>query len=39
MRWVVHVVRMEEEERCIQGFGRRPEGKRRLPTIFYDYVI
>ena len=27
MRWVVHVARMEGEERCIQGFGGETLGK------------
>ena len=30
MRWAGHVARMRGEERCIQGFGRNPEGKRPL---------
>ena len=29
MRWAGHVARMREE-RCIQGFGGEPEGKRTI---------
>ena len=30
MRWSWHVARIGGEERCIQGFGGKPEGKRPL---------
>ena len=28
MRWAGHVARMREQEKCMQGFGGKPEGKR-----------
>ena len=30
MRWAGHVAHMEGEERCVHGFGGKPEGKRPL---------
>jgi len=35
MRWAGHVARMAEE-RCIQGFGGEPEGKRPLGDLGVD---
>ena len=30
MGWAEHVARTRKEEKCMQGFGGKPEGKRPL---------